>query len=105
MTTNKMLSRIENGVGYITFNNPEKHNAVSIEMWDALERILDVFRSDKIVLSADFDINTEKNIWETNFRTSIPGNYVYKVYSKQNKEMIQSTDFKVLDSQIEISQV
>ena len=49
MTTNKMLSRIENGVGYITFNNPEKHNAVSIEMWDALERILDDFRSDNIV--------------------------------------------------------
>ena len=49
MTTNKMLSRIENGVGYITFNNPEKHNAVSIEMWDALERILDDFRSDNTV--------------------------------------------------------
>ncbi len=49
MTTNKMLSRIENGVGYITFNNPEKHNAVSIEMWDALERILDNFRSDNTV--------------------------------------------------------
>ena len=46
MTTNKMLSRIENGVGYITFNNPEKHNAVSIEMWDALETMLDSFRSD-----------------------------------------------------------
>ena len=45
MTTNKMLSRIENGVGYITFNNPEKHNAVSIEMWDALETMLDSFRS------------------------------------------------------------
>ena len=49
MTTNKMLSRIENGVGYITFNNPEKHNAVSIEMWDALERILDDFRRDNTV--------------------------------------------------------
>ena len=49
MTTNKMLSRIENGVGYVTFNNPEKHNAVSIEMWDALERILDDFRSDNTV--------------------------------------------------------
>ena len=49
MTTNKMLSRIENGVGYITFNNPEKHNAVSIEMWDALERMLDDFRSDNTV--------------------------------------------------------
>ena len=55
MTTEKMLSRVENGVGYITFNNPEKHNAVSIEMWDALEQILDGFRSSQeirvIVLS------------------------------------------------------
>jgi enoyl-CoA hydratase/carnithine racemase len=40
-----MLSRIDNGVGYITFNNPDKHNAVSIEMWDALETMLDNFRS------------------------------------------------------------
>ena len=47
MTTDKMLSRVEEGVGYITFNNPEKHNAVSIEMWDALEKILDEFRSSK----------------------------------------------------------
>ncbi len=45
MTTEKMLSRIEEGVGYITFNNPDKHNAVSIEMWDALEKILDNFRN------------------------------------------------------------
>tara|TARA_B100001093_G_scaffold395835_1_gene382783 strand:+ start:3382 stop:4170 length:789 start_codon:yes stop_codon:yes gene_type:complete len=45
MTTEKMLSRVKDGVGYITFNNPEKHNAVSIEMWDALEQILDGFRS------------------------------------------------------------
>ena len=49
MTTNKMILRIENGVGYITLNNPEKHNDVSIEMWDALERILDDFRSDNTV--------------------------------------------------------
>ncbi|MCH1559589.1 MAG: enoyl-CoA hydratase [Alphaproteobacteria bacterium] len=55
MTTEKMLSRVKDGVGYITFNNPEKHNAVSIEMWDALEQILDGFRSSQdirvIVLS------------------------------------------------------
>lgn len=47
MTTEKMLSRVKDGVGYITFNNPEKHNAVSIEMWDALEQILDGFSSSK----------------------------------------------------------
>ena len=80
-------------------------SGTKVGLADSLGYYVDVFRSDKIVLSADFDINTEKNIWETNFRTSIPGDYVYKVYSKQNEEMIQSTDFKVLDSQIEISQV
>ena len=47
MTSEKMLSRVEEGVGYVTFNNPQKHNAVSIEMWDALEKILDEFRSSK----------------------------------------------------------
>jgi enoyl-CoA hydratase len=47
MTTEKMLSRSENGVGYITFNNPEKHNAVSIEMWDALVTILNDFKNNK----------------------------------------------------------
>ncbi|MDC0134827.1 enoyl-CoA hydratase [Alphaproteobacteria bacterium] len=45
MTTEKMLSKSENGVGYITFNNPEKHNAVSIEMWDALVTILNDFKN------------------------------------------------------------
>ena len=33
MTNSKMILEIKDGVGYITFNNPEKHNAVSLEMW------------------------------------------------------------------------
>ena len=47
MTEEKMLSRTQDSVGYIIFNNPEKHNAVSIEMWDALEKFLNQFREDK----------------------------------------------------------
>jgi len=47
MNSEKMISRVEDGIGYITFNNPEKHNAVSIEMWDALENILDGFRENQ----------------------------------------------------------
>ena len=47
MTSEKMISRVKDGIGYITFNNPEKHNAVSIEMWDALENILDDFRENQ----------------------------------------------------------
>ena len=42
----KMLSTIEGSIGYLIFNNPEKHNAVSLEMWDATDAILDAFESD-----------------------------------------------------------
>ena len=47
MSEEKMLSRTKDNVGYIIFNNPEKHNAVSIEMWDVLEKFLNQFREDK----------------------------------------------------------
>ena len=42
--TDKMLSRKEGGVGYVIFNNPERHNAVSLEMWARTAEILEGFR-------------------------------------------------------------
>jgi enoyl-CoA hydratase len=45
--TDKMLARKDAGVGYLIFNNPERHNAVSLEMWEATKRILDDFAADK----------------------------------------------------------
>src|SRR5271170_7879104 len=44
--TDKMLSHKEGGVGVVTFNNPERHNAVSLDMWEATKRILDDFGAD-----------------------------------------------------------
>jgi len=44
--TDKMLSRKEGQVGYMTFNNPERRNAVSLEMWEAAAAILDDFVQD-----------------------------------------------------------
>jgi enoyl-CoA hydratase len=44
--TDKMLSRKEGKVGYLTFNNPERHNAVSLEMWEAASGFLEDFKSD-----------------------------------------------------------
>jgi enoyl-CoA hydratase/carnithine racemase len=44
--TDKMLSRKEAGVGIVTFNNPERHNAMSLEMWEAITRILEDFADD-----------------------------------------------------------
>lgn len=47
--TDKMLARVLDGVGWMTFNNPERHNAVSMEMWVAAERILADFAGDPAV--------------------------------------------------------
>jgi enoyl-CoA hydratase len=47
--TDKMLSRKEGGVGTLIFNNPERHNAVSLEMWEAASAILADFAADKAV--------------------------------------------------------
>ena len=50
MTQNdKMLSRRDGGIGYLIFNNPERHNAVSLDMWEAATRILDDFARDDTV--------------------------------------------------------
>jgi enoyl-CoA hydratase len=45
--TGKMLSRKDGRVGYVIYNNPERHNAVSLDMWEAAVGILDNFRNDK----------------------------------------------------------
>ncbi|MGH7042904.1 MAG: enoyl-CoA hydratase [Acetobacteraceae bacterium] len=45
----KMLASSEGGVGLITFNQPEKRNAMSIEMWQGLGTILDEFAADEAV--------------------------------------------------------
>src|SRR5512133_275433 len=47
--TDKMLARKDGGVGYVIFNNPERHNAVSLDMWDATSRILEGFATDEEV--------------------------------------------------------
>lgn len=45
----KVLSRVADGVGAITFNNPERRNAMSREMWAATADILDAYASDPAV--------------------------------------------------------
>ena len=45
----KILAAKQDGVGVVTFNQPEKHNAMSVEMWLGLAEILDDFRADDSV--------------------------------------------------------
>jgi len=44
--TMKMLAERDGAVGRMIFNNPERHNAVSLEMWDLADEILDRFEND-----------------------------------------------------------
>src|ERR1700744_1917053 len=44
--TDKLLARKEAGVGIVTFNNPQRHNAVSLDMWEATTDVLAQFAAD-----------------------------------------------------------
>src|ERR1700736_3848824 len=44
--TEKMLARKDGRAGYVIFNNPERHNAVSLDMWAATSRILEDYAND-----------------------------------------------------------
>jgi enoyl-CoA hydratase len=44
--TEKMLSRKDGRVGYVIFNNPERRNAVSLDMWARTTEMLDHFARD-----------------------------------------------------------
>ena len=44
LPTEKIKGVINGAAGHIIFNNPERHNAVSLEMWDAVEVALNAFK-------------------------------------------------------------
>jgi len=49
MGLDKMLAEKADGIGRMIFNNPERRNAVSLEMWEAAEAILNDFAADEAV--------------------------------------------------------
>lgn len=44
--TEKLVARKEQGIGWIIFNNPARHNAVSLEMWQSLTQVLNAYVAD-----------------------------------------------------------
>ena len=46
MSDEKMIGRKDGAVGQIIFNNPARHNAVSLEMWQMAEALLEDFAAD-----------------------------------------------------------
>jgi enoyl-CoA hydratase len=44
--TSKMIAEKDGPIGRLIFNNPARHNAVSLEMWEAVTQIIDDFERD-----------------------------------------------------------
>lgn len=49
LDTDKMIAEKDGGIGWMTFNNPERRNAMSLEMWAAAETILTEFERDDAI--------------------------------------------------------
>ncbi len=45
LRTDRMVAEVENGIGWMTFNNPSRHNALSLEMWQGISDIIDHFEA------------------------------------------------------------
>ena len=46
LDTSKILAEVNDGVGWLTFNNPARRNAVSLEMWQGLAQATSAFEAD-----------------------------------------------------------
>jgi len=46
LLTDKMIAEKDGAIGWITFNNPARHNAVSLSMWEALFEIVRDYAQD-----------------------------------------------------------
>ena len=49
LPTQRMIARIEGAIGWMIFNKPDRRNAVSKEMWEAIPLIKDRFERDPAV--------------------------------------------------------
>ena len=44
--TERLLAHKDGAIGWLTFNNPERRNAVSLDMWQGIPRALEAFEAD-----------------------------------------------------------
>lgn len=49
LSTDKIIAEKDGHIGWLTFNQPEKRNAVSLEMWEAVPTVLAEFEADPAI--------------------------------------------------------
>jgi enoyl-CoA hydratase/carnithine racemase len=49
LTTDKIIAEKDGAIGWLVFNNPERRNAVSLEMWESVQIALDAYDGDDAI--------------------------------------------------------
>ena len=49
LSTTKILAEADGAVGRITINNPERRNAISLDMWEGISEAFDAFAVDPVI--------------------------------------------------------
>jgi enoyl-CoA hydratase/carnithine racemase len=49
LSTTKILAEVDGAVGRITINNPERRNAISLDMWEGISEAFDAFAADPAI--------------------------------------------------------
>ena len=104
--TERIVAEKQGPIGWLTFNNPARRNAVSIDMWEAIPKVLDRFEQDAeirvIVLRGEGDIafvsGADVSQYEKQ-RSSAEGIQYYEEIAVRVQERLQSSD-KVLIAMI-----
>ena len=102
----RIVAEKQGPVGWLTFNNPARRNAVSIDMWEAIPKVLDRFEQDPevraIVLKGEGDkafvSGADVSQYEKQ-RSSAEGIQYYEEIAGRVAERLQSCD-KVLIAMI-----
>lgn len=97
--TERIVAEKQGPIGWLTFNNPARRNAVSIDMWEAIPKVLDRFEGDAevrvIVLKGDGDkafvSGADVSQYEKQ-RSTAEGIQYYEEIAGRVQERLQSSD-------------
>lgn len=101
--TGQIIAEKQGAIGWITFNNPARRNAISVDMWIAMPKVLDRFESDPqirvIVLSGAGDkafVSGADISQFENQRSSEQGVQYYEEISESAQLRFQNSDKPVI---------
>jgi enoyl-CoA hydratase/carnithine racemase len=101
--TERLIAERQGPVGWLVFNNPARRNAISVDMWEAIPRVLERFEADPqvrvIVLAGAGDKAFVAGADISQFedqRSSAEGVQRYEEIAEGAQERLQASDKPVL---------